>query len=762
VKIKGSGNATKLTQRQAQKLRIKNELKFLYIKKQHINKLLYEAHLINAQFWQNYWPIIENDINQGLNEESNIHYNKIKNKIINLGQQQLDKTQQCMERKFYPRVHNMTNIHFKDNEYDLLSRGIKYNMGTQPKNCVKQLIYETENAIKHINDNGQQEAIRYIASKNIELITSQHYKINTFHKQQIMVTKQIKLKVIQHNAILAEADKGKTLVIIYKCDMDAKIKNFIDNNNISELKTDPTQKFHNTMLSKLKLCSTILNPQTKKFVHQMNPQAPKMRATIKIHKPEAPIRPVINNTNAPTHKLARYIHKKLTPLINLKYEYNVVNTIHFANNISKLKLNPNCKIITLDIKDLYVNIPIIDTLYIINSLLKQNRTDEKSKKEIMLLVDMIMNQNYFHYNGKFYKPRSGVAMGSPLSGLMAEIFLQDIEQKKIKPLLEDNIIAYYNRYVDDLFIIYNPLLISPQDLLQQFNKQHKNLQFTLNEEINNQITYLDLNLTNKNGNIIMEIYRKPTFSDITIDSRSCHPQEQKLATYKNWLHRLIKLPLEKPAIDSELNTIINIATNNGYTEEIIIRLYNKIKQKTSILNNVDNNKEIKWVSFTYTGNYIRKITKLFRNTNLKISFKTQHTLGKLISETPDTNKFDLSGIYKLTCQTCQKAYIGQTGRKLSIRYNEHMRSIRSNKNDSAYASHVLNNRHEYGPISSIMELLETSRKGTLMNIKEDFYIYYHNQHNQLIDEQRQNREANIHHCLFDLAARHMNTPFTNR
>ena len=72
---------------------------------------------------------------------------------------------------------------------------------------------------------------------------------------------------------------------------------------MTELKTDPTQKFQRTVQNTLKQCKNIIDPIKIKQVHQMNPQAPKLKAKIKIHKPEAPIRPVINNTNAPTNKL---------------------------------------------------------------------------------------------------------------------------------------------------------------------------------------------------------------------------------------------------------------------------------------------------------------------------------------------------------------------------------------------------------------------------------------------------------------------------
>jgi hypothetical protein len=76
-------------------------------------------------------------------------------------------------------------------------------------------------------------------------------------------------------------------------------------------------------------------------------------------------------------------------------------------------------------------------------------------------------------------------MGSPLSGILAEIFLQDLEQHRIKHLLERGIIIYCNRYVDDIFIIYNQTKITPHTLTEHFNAQYKDLQFTINEELNN-------------------------------------------------------------------------------------------------------------------------------------------------------------------------------------------------------------------------------------------------------------------------------------
>jgi hypothetical protein len=84
-----------------------------------------------------------------------------------------------------------------------------------------------------------------------------------------------------------------------------------------------------------------------------------------------------------------------------------------------------------------------------------------------------------------------------------------------------------------------------------------------------------------------------------------------------------------------------------------------------------------------------------KDTNLKIAFKTTSTIDKLLNKKQETNSYGQSGIYKITCQSCQ------TGRHLT-RYKEHIRKMKHNKDESAFAQHILNKRHQYGPITEIM------------------------------------------------------------
>jgi hypothetical protein len=161
----------------------------------------------------------------------------------------------------------------------------------------------------------------------------------------------------------------------------------------------------------------------------------------------------------------------------------------------------------------------------------------------------------------------------------------------------------------------------------------------------------------------------------------------------------------------------------------------------------------KWVTFTYTRNYIHKITKLFKSTNFKVTLKTTATIGNLLSDTSKTNKYEQSSIYKMTCQSCHKVYTGQTGRNLITRYKEHVRNIRFNKEESAFAQHTSDKGHQYGPMEQITELIEYARKGNIMNIKENYYIYKFKQLKELTEEQKVTKDNN-QNSMFNIALRH--------
>ena len=116
---------------------------------------------------------------------------------------------------------------------------------------------DTENAIRHLQSNVQNR-FRHLAAKKIKQIVESNRQ-NIMHKRQQHNMKQIK-KILRHNNLtIAKADKSKAMVIIDKNIMEQKVNNFILENNIIELKKDPTDTYQKQIQQTIQKCKHIID-----------------------------------------------------------------------------------------------------------------------------------------------------------------------------------------------------------------------------------------------------------------------------------------------------------------------------------------------------------------------------------------------------------------------------------------------------------------------------------------------------------------------
>jgi hypothetical protein len=142
---------------------------------------------------------------------------------------------------------------------------------------------------------------------------------------------------------------------------------------------------------------------------------------------------------------------------------------------------------------------------------------------------------------------------------------------------------------------------------------------------------------------------------------------------------MLLLPITEQANEQEWDKIITIAHNNGFPTQAIHNLKKKAiaKQKKSPnLNEERQNKKRtnKWVTFTYYSPLVRKVTNFFRNTNINIALGANTTIYQQLAwKSDNTNP---SSVYEIKCNTCNRAYVGQSGRLITIRHKEHIRYIK--------------------------------------------------------------------------------------
>jgi hypothetical protein len=156
----------------------------------------------------------------------------------------------------------------------------------------------------------------------------------------------------------------------------------------------------------------------------------------------------------------------------------------------------------------------------------------------------------------------------------------------------------------------------------EFNNIHPQLQFTVECETKNTLNFLDLSTHRQSHTIQFDIFQKPTFTYTIIPYNSCHPKEHAYAAPRYLIHRWENYPITSEAKRQEPRVLQNILHNNSFPLQIIQKLQ---ETKDKEHKKIDNTKQ-KWISFTFSWNETRRITNIFKRTNLRISYKTRNNI----------------------------------------------------------------------------------------------------------------------------------------
>ena len=157
-------------------------------------------------------------------------------------------------------------------------------------------------------------------------------------------------------------------------------------------------------------------------------------------------------------------------------------------------------------------------------------------------IEFLMKKTFFQFDKEYCHQIFGTPIGSPISPMLADLVLQDLEEVVLKKL-SFKIHSHY-RYVDDTFLINKNNKI--KGTIENFNSYHPRLKFTFELEIDNTLPFLNLLIIkNQDGTLVTNWFRKNTFSGRYLNYLSNHHFKQKIAIMKNLVDTAILLSHEK-------------------------------------------------------------------------------------------------------------------------------------------------------------------------------------------------------------------------
>ncbi|XP_015118902.1 uncharacterized protein LOC107042379 [Diachasma alloeum] len=302
---------------------------------------------------------------------------------------------------------------------------------------------------------------------------------------------EAKSNIRSQAVILARTDKGGATLLMYKEEYLRVMKEiFSDQTTYRKINRDPTSRFQasaNALVERLEK-EGVVDDMKAKLLKTHNSVIPKMYGLRKVHKDGCKLRPVVSYLKLPSYQVTRLLHALLAK-VNKSSKFNIKNPQEFVMFAQDVVLPEGYVLISLDVVSLFTNIPKSLVLEIVEqNWEKWEVLIPASKRMILDLIIFCFEASYFSFNDEIYSQIDGSSMGNPASPILASFVMDYIVSRVLEDLPFS--IPWIKIYVDDT------VLVAPRDQVanvqRRFNQVYERIQFTVEEEVENSLCFLDL------------------------------------------------------------------------------------------------------------------------------------------------------------------------------------------------------------------------------------------------------------------------------
>ena len=225
------------------------------------------------------------------------------------------------------------------------------------------------------------------------------------------------------------------------------------------------------------------------------------------------MRPIISSIGSYNYQVSKYLAELLSQYRTERPSSFVKDSFTFADSICKFPSNDAQTMCSFDVESLYTNVPVSEAIEIaLDELYKKPTKVESALKRdpMRKLLNFAVRDIPFRFLNDQYSQVDGVAMGSPLAPILADLFMNKMEQKLNR--FSTNRPKIWLRYVDDVFCVFEINVEKIHTFLERINKWHPNLRFTIELEQNKQLPFLDVSVTRENSQHTTTLYLKSIYT----------------------------------------------------------------------------------------------------------------------------------------------------------------------------------------------------------------------------------------------------------
>ena len=395
----------------------------------------------------------------------------------------------------------------------------------------------------------------------------------------------------------------------------------------------------------------------------------------------------MSSVNTYNYQLAKYLCTLLQP--HLPSIYTISDSFSLVQELKTIDTS-NKFMVSFDVVSLLTNVPLKESIDLaVSYILEGNKNLKLSKTDLTKLFSIATSQTHFLFDGKVYDQIDGVAMGSPLAPVLANLFLGHYENIWLTKY-QGPTVHFYRRYVDDTFCLFN----TEHDAISFFdfiNSQHPSIKFTVEKETNKVLAFLDICINNKDpSSLLTSVHRKGTFTGLLTNFFGFTSFSYKIGLIRTLVDRAYKINNSLAKFNDDGKKLYYIFKKNQYPEGLLNKVVKSYLDKVHNSNNSTPPKDTTVIYFklpflnlsNFSQRKVRMLVKRYcKDLQIKLSF-TSFKIKNLITAKDRVPRSLRSNIvYKFTCAVCNSVYVGETSRHLSTRVGEH---LFSDKNSHIY------------------------------------------------------------------------------
>ena len=518
---------------------------------------------------------------------------------------------------------NLSSRELSTEEKEFLDLGLNVHLGSNFNKCAKltelELVYQS---ISDLEKRGHVEVNPDLRSQLLAEAT----KRRDFTKHEVLrpELKEAAKRLREDDSItVRRADKSASYVVIDKTEYLDKIEGILsDKSKFKKLKKDPTANLKKEVNKTIEAANAVIGGV--KFEPAVGDYAPGyLYGTVKTHKSNNPLRPVISQIPTPTYNLAKQLNCILSPYIPV--EYTLKSSEEFLEVIHSKKAEGI--IASLDVESLFTNVPISETIdIIIDYAFNHDSLPPPSGLPRDLLKTMLRicttEAPFRCPSGNLYVQTDGVAMGSPLGVLFANAYMCAVEKKTLSKLVKQPV--FYKRYVDDICLQVTDT--QALEVLKRTLEEHSVLKFTYEVEENKKLHFLDMTVSKTNeGNYVTQVYRKPTDIGRCMNASSACPSRYKKGVVRTYVRRALSHCSTWELVHQELQHVKQMLVNNGYSCTDI-----ETEIKTAIEQHMKKSQVVQGSGETNKRRQETKVHKVYYKNQMSKAYQKDETILKNI------------------------------------------------------------------------------------------------------------------------------------